>query len=427
MTHLGLNSLVATAERGHTCLGVSQDAALIQELQQNPALLRISEPELPEMLQRNKLAGRINFSSDFSTLKNYDVVYIAADVPTNDNAESDLRPIYQLIENVIPNLSATATLVILCQVPPGFTRELADKFQFSASRLAYQVETLVFGQAIARALHPERFIIGCNDSKNLPQPYAALLSSFNCPILPMRYESAELAKIAINCCLVAAVSTANTLAELCEGINADWREIVPALKLDKRIGAHAYLAPGLGIAGGNLERDLRTVINLAQTHGSDASVVKSWVSNSAHRKNWAFRTLHKEVLAAVSATAKLAVLGLAYKENTDSIKNSPAVALLQQILAFDITAFDPAVPTAALPAAVGQKIKRAATLDAALVKDLDAILIMTPWPEFRELTAAKMRELASHKTVIIDPYNLLNANEFKAAGFRYLTLGVSTC
>ena len=100
----------------------------------------------------------------------------------------------------------------------------------------------------------------------------------------MRFESAELCKIAINCCLVSSISVANTLAELCEGIGADWSEIVPALKLDRRIGAYAYLAPGLGIAGGNLERDLATVVRLADGIGSDAGVVKAWVANSRHRK-----------------------------------------------------------------------------------------------------------------------------------------------
>ena len=100
----------------------------------------------------------------------------------------------------------------------------------------------------------------------------------------MRYESAELAKIAVNCFLAAQISTANTLAELCERVGADWREIVPALRLDRRIGAHAYLKPGLGIAGGNLERDLATMIDIADSFGAPSGVVKAWVENSNHRK-----------------------------------------------------------------------------------------------------------------------------------------------
>src|SRR5262249_55842422 len=150
-----------------------------------------------------------------------------------------------------------------------------------AERLYYQVETLVFGRAVERATQPERYIIGCADPQRpLPAPYQALLGAFGCPLLPMRYESAELAKIAINCCLVASVSVANTLAELSEGIGADWGEISPALKLDRRIGAYSYLSPGLGIAGGNLERDLATVLRLSEATGSEASVIASFVRNS---------------------------------------------------------------------------------------------------------------------------------------------------
>src|SRR5262249_15164929 len=149
-----------------------------------------------------------------------------------------------------------------------------------------------------RAMHPERFIVGCADpARGLPPRYREVLDAFNCPILPMRYESAELAKIAINFCLVASIGVANTLAELSEAIGADWSEIVPALKLDKRIGPHSYLSPGLGIAGGNLERDLRTVLDLARDKQTDTGIVQAWIGNSRHRKDWCWRVLHERVLA----------------------------------------------------------------------------------------------------------------------------------
>src|SRR5207253_8820951 len=127
--------------------------------------------------------------------------------------------------------------------------------------------------------------------------YAELLSAFDCPVLVMRYESAELTKISINMCLVSSVSVANTMAELCVKIGADWSEIVPALKLDKRIGEYAYLSPGLGIAGGNLERDLATVVSLANEFGTDDGVVDAWISNSRYRRDWALMVLHRVVLS----------------------------------------------------------------------------------------------------------------------------------
>src|SRR5262249_51801195 len=161
-----------------------------------------------------------------------------------------------------------------------------------------------------------------------------------CPVLPMRYESAELAKISINCCLVASITVANVLAELSESIGADWTEIVPALRRDRRIGPHSYLSPGLGIAGGNLERDLRTVLELAGKNGTDAGIVNAWIANSRHRRDWCWRVLQDRVVK-TNPTARIGVLGLAYKEHTHSIKNSPALALLARLRGMDLRVHDP--------------------------------------------------------------------------------------
>ena len=225
-----------------------------------------------------------------------------------------------MVERVQPSLSGKALLVILSQVPPGYTRALP----VPAERLYYQVETLVFGRAVERATKPERFIVGCADPR---QPIApalkTFLESFSCPILPMAYESAELAKISINFCLVASISVANTLAEICERVGADWSDIAPALKLDKRIGQGAYLAPGLGIAGGNLERDLRTIVQIGEAKKTDTGVVKAWLANSAHRKDWPWQVLAR--CSRANPGSAIAVLGLAYKENTHSTKNSPSL------------------------------------------------------------------------------------------------------
>ena len=233
----------------------------------------------------------------------------------------------------------------------------------------------------------------------------------------MRYESAELAKIAINCCLVASVTIANTLAELSERIGADWREIVPALKLDARIGQGAYLAPGLGIAGGNLERDLATIARLSQQTGSEASVIHAFVANSRHRRDWATRVLHDEVLTR-KADALIGILGLAYKENTHSTKNSPSLALISTLAPWRLKVYDPVVPASAAnhPRAEGA----ASALAAA--EGVDALAIMTPWPAFRELKPADLARVMAGRAVL-DPYRMLDGRAAAAAGLDYFTLG----
>jgi UDPglucose 6-dehydrogenase len=235
----------------------------------------------------------------------------------------------------------------------------------------------------------------------------------------MRYESAELAKIAINCCLVASVTVANTLGELCERIGADWSEIAPALKLDRRIGQHAYLAPGLGLAGGNLERDLATVLRLAAETGSEAGLVDAFLRNSRHRRDWVLRALHEEVLS-VRQDAVIGVLGLAYKEDTRSTKNSPALALIRHLAPWRIRVYDPMVPAEA--AGHPQAVACDSALEAA--SGADALAIMTPWRQFRELDARELARVLKGRAVF-DPYRVLDGAAVAAAGLDYFTLGAA--
>jgi len=412
MTHLGLCSAVAAASKGFSTLCFDPDAALVARL--NDGDLPIVEPGVEELLHENRL--RIGFSSDRAQLADCDVIYVAPDVPTDDAAQSDITGLDLLLDDVRRNVSPDAVMVVLSQVPPGFTRARQQPGQ----QVLYQVETLVFGRAMERAIAPERIIVGCPDpSEPLPESLGAFLGSFECPILPMRFESAELTKVAINCCLVASISVANTLAELCERIGGDWGEIAPALKLDKRIGDYAYLTPGLGIAGGNLERDLATVIKLSKEFGTDCGVIQAFGANSAHRKDWVLRKLHETVLdGAVSAT--VGILGLAYKENTHSVKNSPSLALIRYLAPWPIRVFDPIIPGDV----VNHPNVTAATSAIDAARDVDALAIMTPWPEFRRL---RCRDLAAimRGRVVLDPYHALDSVAARAAGLDYRTLGVS--
>jgi UDPglucose 6-dehydrogenase len=410
LTHLGLVSAVAAAAKGFRVVGFDGDAARVAAI--NAGRLPVLEPGLDELLARHR--DKLTFANSPAALGRCDVVYIATDVPTDARGGSDLSGIGRLVAEVSAVLSDTAILVVLCQVPPGYTRRIA----WPARQLYYQVETLVFGRAVERATQPERYIIGCADpAQPLPPPLATLLGAYGCPVLPMRYESAELAKISINCCLVASVTVANTLAELSERIGADWREIVPALKLDKRIGAFAYLAPGLGIAGGNLERDLATVLRFAEATGSEASVIAAFIANSAHRRDWVLRTLHREVFATNPAAA-LAILGLSYKENTHSIKNSPSLALIAALGPYRLALYDPAVPASAV------EHERATAAGSALeaAQGADALIIMTPWPEFAGLDPAALAQRMAGR-LVIDPFAILDGPAMRAAGFEYFTLG----
>jgi UDPglucose 6-dehydrogenase len=410
MTHLGLCSAVAAASKGFVTRAIDQDAALCARL--NAGDLPVVEPGLDALLGQHR--ATITFSSDLAALRTCDVIYVAPDVPTDDAGTSDLAGLDRLLDLTLANSGPNSIVVVLSQVPPGYTRAR----QRPGRSLFYQVETLIFGRAVERATAPERFIVGCPDpGQPLPTPLDTFLRSYGCPILPMRFESAELCKIAINCCLVSSIAVANTLAELCEGIDADWSEIVPALKLDRRIGAYAYLAPGLGIAGGNLERDLATVVRFADKVGSDAGVVKAWIANSQHRRNWAVRTVRQAVLDQ-NPGATIAVWGLAYKENTASVKNSPSIGTIKALPDVKLVLHDPVVKASVVP-----QPKAVGAPDAlSALNGADALMILTPWQDYRMIAPASIAA-AMRGRVVLDPYAVLDASRARAAGLRVYTLG----
>jgi len=409
MTHLGLNSATAAAERGFNIICFDANETLIGQLQKGETT--INEPDLRALLKSN--APRLQFTSTSDDLGKCDIVYISLDVPTDDEAVSDLAPVRAVIDQVNAKLSPEALLVVLCQVPPGFTRTITR----APDRLYYQVETLIFGRAIERAMHPERYIIGCaNPAKPLHPAFETYLAAYNCPILPMRYESAELAKTAINLFLAAQVCTANSLAEICEKIGADWQEIIPSLRLDKRIGQHAYIAPGLGLSGGNIERDLKTVSNIGYEMGAKVSVPLSYIEHSRYRKQWSIRKFFEHYDASKPCT--VGIFGLSYKENTHSVKNSPSVALLEALPNVTIQAYDPVVKSLATK----RSVKFCASAKEA-ANGADMVCVMTPWDEFKTLDWREVT-LAMRGQTLIDPYRLIPAAKIAHKPLLHCVLGV---
>jgi UDPglucose 6-dehydrogenase len=418
LSHLGLVYSLASAARGFEVVAHEPDPERCRQLAEGR--FPIEEPGLRELFAANRT--RLHYTDDAARLGECDPVFVSLDVQTDEHNQSNLISLRSLIDSTRPRLAPGCPMVILSQVRPGFTRALAESVSSgstsAASGVFYQVETLVFGAAVERALHPERYIIGsARPDLPLPASYRAWLDAFGCPVLVMRYESAELAKVAINLFLVSSVSTTNTLAELCEAVGADWSEIVPALRLDRRIGPHAYLSPGLGIAGGNLERDLVTVQSLAAEHGTDVRVVTAWQQNSAYRKDWALRTLHRDVLPHCREP-RIAVLGIAYKPDTHSTRNSASLALLEGLAAWPVRAYD---PCARLDATAFPHVTLCGSALEA-VDGADIVALMTPWKEIADLDPRSVRE-RMRGDFVLDPYGAWRETVGRSPGIRYYRLG----
>ncbi len=393
LSHLGLVSSIATSEKGFNVIGHDENLKLIKNLKQG--IIDLKEPNLAKLLIKNK--KRIEFTYNYKILNKCDIIYISKDINTNKKNVSDFKKINYLVNKVKKYISKKTILIILSQITPGFTRQI----KWPKEQLFYQVETLIFGQAIRRSLKPERIIIGkFNDEIKISLKFKKFLNKFKCPIITMNYESAELTKIAINLFLISTIVTSNKISEISSHLGSNYNNIKSALKLDKRIGKFAYLNPGLGISGGNLERDLINIIKISKKLNIDKKLFDSWNENSSFMKEWAYRKLQK--INKKNVIKKISILGLSYKENTNSIKNSPSIALLNKINKYEVYLYDPVVK-------MNFHKKNFVTKNSILecINNCDVLIIMTPWQEFKDYNFKKILNKMRLNN-IIDPYGVIN-------------------
>ncbi|MBV9543561.1 MAG: UDP-glucose/GDP-mannose dehydrogenase family protein [Chloroflexi bacterium] len=418
LSHLGIVSSAGWASQGNAVLAVDADRSLVDELRRGE--LPIHEPGLPELIESSR--GCLEFSADLARVAACDLVVIARDVPTDARNMSDLALVEALVDELVPHLRNGVTLAIMSQVSPGFSRAIGEHIRKVRAdlrfELYYWVETLIFGDAVRRTLHPERFIIGCHDPRvEIAPALQTGLRKFGCPILPMRYESAELAKTAINLYLISSVTYANTLADVCESIGADWSEVVPALRLDRRIGPAAYLRPGLGIAGGNLERDLVTVQTLCGEHDVDATFLDALARHNANRLQWAHRMLSRYVLDHKHDSV-IGVWGLTYKKDTRSVRNSPSLRLIAEIGdGLTVRAWDPVISPGDLESAAEIVDSARAAIDGA-----DCLVIMNDWDEFAAANIDMLRDCL-RQPIVVDCAGVLEGRRDELAGFTYVAMG----
>ena len=407
LSHLGIIASVVSAAKGCNVIAYG-DYLELKKINSNK--IDITEPKLNELYFKNK--KKIKFTNRIKDLEKTDIIYISKDVYTDNKGNSDLSDIKRVVRK-ITLFKKKSVLVILSQVPPSFTRKII----WPVNKLYYQVETLVFGNAIQRALKPERTIIGCSNSTvKINIKLKKYLNLYKCPILKMKYESAELAKISINMYLISSITTTNELAEISKKIGANWSEISPALRLDKRIGKYAYLNPGLGISGGNLERDLETFRKFLKFNKIYENFSNNIKKISEYRKNWIYIKF-KKIINKNKNIKQVGVLGLTYKEGTNSIKNSPSIFFIKKAVLkheIKVNVYDPVIKKLN----ISKKIKICQNIDQ-VIKSSDLLIIATPWKNFKNININKYHKIKA----IIDPHNYLSLSINKIQNSKHITMG----
>lgn len=421
LTHLGIVSSICWASKFPPAIGVDPDTGIIEKL--SFGKIPIEEPKLQGLLDKNR--NNISFTTDFSLLSGCGTVFITQDIKTDEDNRSDYTSFYNLVEKTIPYLSQGTKIVLMSQVSVGTCDELKryikkkrPDFDFE---LFYMVETLIIGNAVDRFLHPERIILGTESgAETILDRYIIFknqLNAFGAPLVIMKYESAELTKLAINFYLFNSVAYANTIADLCEAYSADMNEILPALRLDKRIGPYAYIRPSLGVTGGNLERDMMTLAQLEKNKGITSGLIEFLIDLNKIRYEWVEKKLQSYLFPNVKKP-RICIWGLAYKRDTNSLKNSIALKIIDDLSDLaTFSAYDPLVKSMGDFKDVNINQNR---YDA--TAGVHCLIVLTDPDEFKALDFGKLKELMDYP-LIIDCVNLYSnyVEEFK--DFKYIAIG----
>jgi UDPglucose 6-dehydrogenase len=396
-------------------VGVDFDAATVASLQRGKA--PISEPGLDELLSAGLVAKRLRFTTDpRDACRDAQVLWLTYDTPVNDQDESNAAFVLDRLRRCLPHLPAEALVLVSSQLPVGTCRAL--EAEFTRFHFACSPENLRLGRALDAFENAQRVIVGVRTDAKKPL-LEQLFKPFTPQVMLMRTESAEMVKHALNSFLALSITFINEIARLCEHVGADAKEVTAGLKSEPRIGPKAYLAAGGPFAGGTLARDVVTLTQLGNTHHESLQLIPAIKhSNDLHR-GWAFRKLQSRLGELSGKT--IAVLGLVYTPNTDTLRRSAAVELCQQLGAAGarVRAFDPAVKS--LPADLTQLTLATSLADA--VTDADAAVVCTEWLEFREAPWTGLARTMRQPAVIMDANRFLDRELVGLQGVEHLSVG----
>jgi UDPglucose 6-dehydrogenase len=404
--HLGSVTAACMAEHFRT-LGLDPEPAVTESL--GAGRPPIFEPGLEELVQRGLSSGRLEFSADLSRVSSADVVWVTFDTPVDEDDRADVEVVVRHVERLFPHLADGAVVLLSSQVPAGTTARLEASFAAVAGgrrvEFAYSPENLRLGKAIEVFRRADRIVVGTR-TPEARRRIEQLLAPLDRPIVWMRVESAEMTKHAVNAFLATSVVFINEIAAACEATGADAKEVERGLKSESRIGPGAYLGPGAAFAGGTLARDVAFLLGMGARLGFATPLLAGVKqSNDVHR-TWTRRRLG-ELLGQVRGKT-IAVLGLTYKPNTDTLRRSESVALCRWCVEQGATvrAHDPSLRQR--PAELPDALVVCDTIDDA-IGAADAIVVATEWPAFRALTADGVAARAPGAVV-------LDANRFLASG-----------
>jgi UDPglucose 6-dehydrogenase len=426
--YLGAVHAAAMAELGHEVVGVDVDKTKVEAL--SHARTPFFEPGFEELLQRTLSTGRLRFSSEFTDAAGSQVHFLCVGTPQKRGEyAADLRYVEAASEALIGVLGPGELVAGKSTVPVGTAARLAEMVsgKVPGALLAWNPEFLREGFAVEDTLNPDRLVYGIPDGPD-GETARALLDEVYRPIVERGtpqvvtdYATAEMVKTAANSFLATKISFINAMAELCEATGADVKQLADAIGYDDRIG-RKFLNAGLGFGGGCLPKDIRAFMARAGELGSDQALTfLKEVDNINMRRRIRMVELAREVCDGSLVGKRVAVLGAAFKPDSDDIRDSPALNVAAQLQ------LQGAVVRVTDPAAIENSRKQWPQLDYAETPEeaaqrADAVLLLTEWKQYRELDPTAFGKVVAKKRVL-DGRNALDREAWEAAGWHYRALG----
>jgi len=418
--YVGSITAVGLAHLGHRVVGVDVNRERLAQLTEGIAPFH--EPGLAALLGANLAAGRIRFTDALpEALAEAKVVFVAVNTPRRDNGEADLSHIIDVATGLGRHLQRYTVVAVKSTVPVGAhltMRRVLEQFgrrEGADYDLVANPEFLREGFAVHDFFYPDRVIIG-GQSADAKALVRELFEPLAAPIIETTIENAQMTKYAANAFLAMRVSFINEIANICEGVGADIKDVVHGLGYDRRIG-HDYLRPGIGFSGPCLPKDLEGLIRLAEDSGYEPFFLKSILEKNEHQRRHILGKVYG-LLGTSLYGRRIGVLGLTFKQGTDDIRNSTAPEIVDYLTrrGAEVRTYDPMVgPDTAV---AGRPAK--SPYEAAAGADL--LLLLTSWDEFRALDLERIRR-EMRLPNLVDGVNALDPAAMRRLGFTYVGVG----
>lgn len=423
--YVGLVTGACLANLSHDIICVDIDEAKIKQLQEGK--ISFFEPGLRELVAKNVERGRLSFTTDVRKAVQFaDAIFNCVGTPSGEDGSADLQYVLTVAQTVARYAEGYKLLINKSTVPPGTAQRCHTLIQetnpLSEVEVVSNPEFLAEGKAVYDFTHPDKIVLGAKTAKAyslLRRIYTGRTRTY-IPVLETDWETAEMIKYANNSFLATKISFVNELANICDRVGADVKMVTQAMGLDYRINPR-FLNPGIGYGGSCFPKDVRALIHTAREKGYEAHLLREVDALNERQKKHLTHKI-RSLFGQTLQGHRFVVWGLSFKPQTSDIRESPALTLVQDLLAHgaEVTVYDPIAHTE-VRALFGERLKYASSLLDSVV-DSSGVILATEWDEFRNVNFAELGKVMKHK-IVFDGRNIYEPEMVKEDGFEYVGVG----